>query len=290
MPVTMPEIQPQHQSDRLGFSIFLAVAIHAMIIFGIGFKLHQQRSPTPTLEVTLAQQHHETVDETPDFLAQQQQQGSGKEQDMDLLTTNQQPELSAPQQQQPSPPLPEQHRQQTPQDAVTLISTTSGDTATPVETAREAKEGDAAVHSPPVMTPEFASLQAKLDEKQREYSTLPNVLRVTSASTKAAEYAAYLQYWIDRIEVIGNNHYPEEARRKAIFGDLRLAVTLLPDGTVEDIEILLSSGQRVLDLAAVRTVRLASPFAPFPPEMTQWDKLEIIRTWQFEPGHRLNTQ
>ena len=67
-------------------------------------------------------------------------------------------------------------------------------------------------------------------------------------------------------------------------------MTLLPDGTVEKIEILLSSGQRVLDLAAVRTVRMASPFTPFPPEMKQWDKLEIIRTWQFEPGHRLNTK
>lgn len=289
MPVAMPEMQPEHQSDRLGFSIFLAVAIHAMIIFGIGFKLHQQQSPAPTLEVTLAQHHHDTVDETPDLLAQQQQQGSGKEQEMDLLTTDQRPELRA-QQQRPSASPPKQQRQQTRQDAVALISSTSGETA-PSETAREAKkEGDSVVQSPPAMTPEFASLQAKLDEKKREYSTLPNVLRVTSASTKAAEYAAYLQYWIDRIEVIGNNHYPEEARRKAIFGDLRLAVTLLPDGTVEEIEILLSSGQRVLDLAAVRTVRLASPFAPFPPEMKQWDKLEIIRTWQFEPGHRLNTQ
>ena len=279
MPVAMPEIQPEHQSDRLGFSIFLAVAIHAMIIFGIGFKLQQQQSPAPTLEVTLAQHHHEIIDEIPDFLAQQQQQGSGEEQQIDMLTTDQRPELSAEQQQSPASP-PEQQRQQTPRDAVTLISTTSGESA-PTETAREAKEGDTAVQSAPAMTPEFASLQAKLDEKKREYS---------SASTKAAEYAAYLQYWIDRIEVIGNNHYPEEARRKAIFGDLRLAVTLLPDGTVEKIEILLSSGQRVLDLAAVRTVRLASPFAPFPPEMKQWDKLEIIRTWQFEPGHRLNTQ
>ncbi|WP_297185101.1 energy transducer TonB [uncultured Porticoccus sp.] len=288
MPVAMPEIQPEHQSDRLGFSIFLAVAIHAMIIFGIGFKLQQQQSPAPTLEVTLAQHHHEIIDETPDFIAQQQQQGSGKEQQINMLTTDQRPELSAQQQRLSASP-PEQQRQQTRRGAVALISSTSGESA-PTETAQEAKEGDTAVQSPPAMTPEFASLQAKLDEKKREYSTLPNVLRVTSASTKAAEYAAYLQYWIDRIEVIGNNHYPEEARRKAIFGDLRLAVTLLPDGTVEKIEILLSSGQRVLDLAAVRTVRLASPFAPFPPEMKQWDKLEIIRTWQFEPGHRLNTQ
>jgi len=99
-----------------------------------------------------------------------------------------------------------------------------------------------------------------------------------------------LRYWIDRIEMVGNNNYPEEASRKAMDGELRLAVTVLPDGTVEGVEILLSSGQRVLDQAAVRTVRLASPFAPFPAEMKQWDKLEVIRTWRFIPGNRLNTE
>lgn len=289
MPIAMPEMESPQQFDRLGFSIFLAVAVHAMIIFGMGFKLYQQKPPAPTLEVTLARHQPPTDNETPDFLAQQQQRGSGNEQAIDKLTTDQQPELSA-QHQQPAS-LPEQQQQLERQGSVAVVSTTTpAAIAAPTETARENREGDSAAQSPPAMTPEFASLQAKLDKKKQEYSKLPDVLRVTSASTRAAEYAAYLQYWIDRIEVIGNNNYPEEARRKAIFGDLRLAVTLLPDGSVEKIEILLSSGQRVLDLAAVRTVRLASPFAPFPQEMRQWDKLEIIRTWQFEPGHQLNTQ
>jgi len=115
------------------------------------------------------------------------------------------------------------------------------------------------------------------------------VLRITSASTKAADHAAYLRYWIDRIEMVGNNNYPEEARQKSLYGDLRFAVTLLPNGTVDSVQVLLSSGQRVLDQAAIRTVRLASPFAPFPPEIKQWDKLEIIRTWRFVPSNHLNT-
>jgi len=49
------------------------------------------------------------------------------------------------------------------------------------------------------------------------------------------------------------------------------------------VEILNSSGSKVLDDAAIRIVRLSAPFAPFPPEMREdVDQLEIIRTWSFE--------
>jgi protein TonB len=44
----------------------------------------------------------------------------------------------------------------------------------------------------------------------------------------------------------------------------------------------------VLDDAAVRIVRLASPFAPFPPEIAKdTDVLDITRTWQFTSSNRL---
>ena len=55
------------------------------------------------------------------------------------------------------------------------------------------------------------------------------------------------------------------------------------DGNLEDIEILSSSGHAVLDQAAIKIVRLAAPFAAFPaPLRATTDKLEIIRTWQFQ--------
>lgn len=135
----------------------------------------------------------------------------------------------------------------------------------------------------------MASLKAKLDHLQRDYSRAPRVLRVTSVTTKAAAEAPYLDYWETLVEQVGNQHYPEEARRQRVFGSLRLAVRLRPDGSVEQVEVLASSGHRVLDLAAIRTIRLAAPFAPFPPELAHWDRLEIIRTWQFVPGDRLQT-
>jgi protein TonB len=52
---------------------------------------------------------------------------------------------------------------------------------------------------------------------------------------------------------------------------------------VEEVRILESSGEAVLDDAAQQIVRLAAPFAPFPTEIRkEADRLEIIRTWRFE--------
>jgi periplasmic protein TonB len=81
-------------------------------------------------------------------------------------------------------------------------------------------------------------------------------------------------------------NYPEEARRDQLYGSLRLMVAITPDGTLKDVRILDSSGYKVLDDAAIRIVKQAAPFAPFPEEMRRnTDILEIIRTWQFRRNH-----
>ena len=83
----------------------------------------------------------------------------------------------------------------------------------------------------------------------------------------------------------GNRHYPEEALAKEIFGSLRLQLTILPDGRLESADVLESSGQPILDRAAVEIARQAGPFEPFPPAVrAKYDKIVFIRTWQFLPG------
>jgi protein TonB len=289
MSIAIPQTRPEHEPDRFGFSMFLAIAVHALLIFGLGFKLHQDKQAAPTLEITLAQHQTDSKPENADFLAQGNQQGSGNKSDRDEITTDRQADIHDARLKKTGAPL-QQFQEQSAISKTPAISTLSD---SPESTADKLTPQDM---EQPVITPlppspslEIASLKAKLDQQQQEYSKLPRVLRITSASTKAADHAAYLRYWIDRIEMVGNNNYPEEARQKSLYGDLRLAVTLLPNGSVDSVEVLLSSGQRVLDQAAIRTVRLASPFAPFPPEIKQWDKLEIIRTWRFVPGNHLNT-
>lgn len=289
MSIAIPQTRPEHEPDRFGFSMFLAIAVHALLIFGLGFKLHQDKQAAPTLEITLAQHQTDSEPENADFLAQSNQQGSGNISDRNEITTDRQADIQDANLKKTGAPLQQVQEQsvvsKTP--AVSTIADSLQSTADKL--APKEMEQPVITPLPQAASLEIASLKAKLDQQQQEYSKLPRVLRITSASTKAADHAAYLRYWIDRIEMVGNNNYPEEARQKSLYGDLRLAVTLLPNGTVDSVEVLLSSGQRVLDQAAIRTVRLASPFAPFPPEIKQWDKLEIIRTWRFVPGNHLNT-
>jgi protein TonB len=67
---------------------------------------------------------------------------------------------------------------------------------------------------------------------------------------------------------------------------LHLAVRA--DGSLDAVRVVRSSGSKVLDDAAVGIVRLAAPFAPFPPEIrAEADVLDITRTWQFLSTHRL---
>jgi len=62
------------------------------------------------------------------------------------------------------------------------------------------------------------------------------------------------------------------------------------DGSVTEIRILESSGERILDQAAVDIVQRASPFDPFPDELRgKADILEIIRTWRFHRGNSFSS-
>ena len=101
--------------------------------------------------------------------------------------------------------------------------------------------------------------------------------------------AYYKEAWRRKVERIGNQNYPAEARDQRIYGSLRMQVQINRDGTLRDVKILESSGQRVLDNAALRIVRLAAPFAPFTGDLMDVDVLELVRTWRFEPGDRVSS-
>jgi len=91
-----------------------------------------------------------------------------------------------------------------------------------------------------------------------------------------------MEAWRSKVERIGNLNYPDEARKRKLSGSLILDVALNPDGSVNDVVVRRSSGQKILDDAAIRIVHLAAPFAPFPADIRKdTDILHITRTWQF---------
>ena len=139
------------------------------------------------------------------------------------------------------------------------------------------------------LSSDIASLEAELAKEQQLYAKRPRIHRLSAASTMRDKGAWYKDEWRKKVERIGNLNYPDEARRQGIYGNLRLLVSINRDGTLYEVLVLESSGQRLLDQAAQRIVRLAAPFAPFTGDLADVDRLEIIRTWRFERGDRLSS-
>ena len=134
---------------------------------------------------------------------------------------------------------------------------------------------------------EIARLTMDLERNSRYASHRPR-RKAINAATKEYRYAAYLEAWRKKVERVGNLNYPEAARRRRLHGDLLLHVAVRADGTVAEVNVVRSSGYKLLDDAAVRIVRLAAPFAPFPEEIRrEVDILDITRTWQFLGNNRL---
>ena len=132
-------------------------------------------------------------------------------------------------------------------------------------------------------------LEAEIEKRIQEYQKRP---RKKFIGANAAEYrfAQYEEDWRNKVERLGTLNYPPEARGK-LYGNLRLTVTIRPDGHVESIELDRSSGLKVLDAAAFKIVRMASPYAAFPPDIRRdTDLLVITRTWFFGQGDKIWTE
>ena len=132
-------------------------------------------------------------------------------------------------------------------------------------------------------------LQAQIDRQIDEYQKRPRK-KFIGANTAEYRFAQYEEDWRVKIERIGTLNYPPEARGR-VYGNLRLTVRIRPDGNVEAIELDRSSGLKVLDAAAFKIVRMATPFAVFPPDIRRdTDLLIITRTWFFGQGDKIWTE
>lgn len=126
----------------------------------------------------------------------------------------------------------------------------------------------------------LARMQAEIAKRISDYQKRPRRHHFMP-STSEYRYARYVEDWRARVEKVGNEHYPDEARGR-FYGALRMTVVIRKDGSLVEAIIEQGSGSKVLDRAARRIVALAAPFPPFPPEIARdTDILEVTRTWIF---------
>jgi len=294
MSAVLLDLSPQPgTADRMAFSVFLAACLHALILFGIGFVAPELLNPKRpiTLDVILASEYNEKKPAKPDFLAQANQEGGGISKTSKPPRTSSQSEMPAPDPRPVSKPAAGAAAPQAAQQKLLTASKAPNQQAaadpTPEQVVGEQGTDTASLIERSL---QIAALQAELAEQQEMEAREPK-RRIVAPSTAKTQDAVYLDAWRRRIERIGNLNYPEEARRRAMFGELVLRVDINVDGTIREIRVLESSGQRVLDEAAVRIVRLSAPFAPLPADMRKnTDILQIVRLWRFEPGSGFSSQ
>ena len=265
--------------DRLSFTLFLAASLHAALILGIGFSAGVNLQDSPSIEITLAQFNDPEEPEDAEFAAQANQLGSGTESELMEMTTDQEADFQDNVfQDVAAEALPAQEAALLEKREL-LTSLTNPEDAVPTmdETPMEAIESPLN-QSYDELAREIASLEARIARERQALAKAPRIKRLTSVSTKTADEAAYLNMWRQKVERIGNANFPAGNH----YGDLRMLVVINWDGKLKELRILESSGHKPLDEAALRIVRIASPFQDFPVEMRKkYDQLEIIRTWKF---------
>ena len=289
----VPAASGVRPADRLGFTLFLAALVHVALILGLSFSFAEPGQISKTLEITLSTFKSAEKPKEADFLAQNNQQGSGTLDKKAAPKTTEQALFQDTEVKRVTPPSapPASARKEKPKAAVATRSPQAQ--KTPVKTAQakpQPASRPAPVFDSSQLSAEIASLEAQLAQEQQLYAKRPKTHRLNAASTMRDKGAWYKEEWRKKIERIGNLNYPDEARRQRIYGSLRLLVSINRDGTLYEVQVLESSGQDTLDQAALRIVRLAAPFAPFNKDLAEFDRLEIIRTWRFERGDRLSSR
>jgi protein TonB len=106
-----------------------------------------------------------------------------------------------------------------------------------------------------------------------------------AADTRESDVAVYLDSWRRKIERVGTMNFPNVARRDKLSGTPVIEVTIGADGKLLQTIVRRSSGHVEIDEAAMRILKLAAPFDPFPSELSaKHDQIRIAYEWQFLGG------
>ncbi len=301
---------PLSPTERLGWTLCLALALHVMVILGVGFSPNDRpRINRNNLEIVLVPTKTEDAPDKADYLAQANQDGGGESDSKERPSAPLPAPLTSKQAVIPASGPPPQPLAQVPEESAPkkpLLTRDKSRRQVKIPPKKNPKPKPVKKTTPvrrtvPKVVPrnritaatlisqsrEMATLNAAIDRKLRAYAEWPR-RKFINARTREYKYAAYMDAWRAKVERIGNLNYPDEARRKRISGSLLMDVALNGDGSIREINLRRSSGSKVLDDAARRIVRLAAPFAAFPKGIRkETDILHIERTWQFLGSNRL---
>ncbi len=272
----------------------LVVALPVSLLLHAGLFAMNFRPPTPpkapkspTFDVTMVVPQSVKAPDKADFFANSNQVGSGSQDKKSRLKS---PFAAEEQNNENGDELftsEKTVKQVTPKPNPQIL-TTKGKTRKQVEKRPEEQPQEeplTRVVDNSEKTEAIRKLMAEMSQEEERFAKRPRIHFIDSLSAKGSVEAEYILKWSKKLERIGNINFPQKALDLSLSGTLILNTTLDRAGRVVEIEISTSSGSKILDNAALKIVKLASPYQPLPKKLREkYDRLNITRTIVFHKG------
>lgn len=273
--------------DRMTTTLFLAALFHGIVILGVTFAVPMlEKQPAASIEVLLVTGADTRAADNlgAQYLAQRNQQGSGTTDEHVRPANPASSAIAAQQAGIPDGNSSEYREAVAGKQSAEILSSRSERSEVEYRSGddRPAQQAQAPLALAPT-TPRPIATNAT-DETLRlrgrradgAYEVVPN--------TRESKLAPYLDAWRRKVERLGTLNFPQITRSGA--GNPILEVSIRRDGSLGEVLIKRSSGHKEIDQAALSILRLASPFDPFPKELSkQYDELRFAYEWQFLGGN-----
>lgn len=284
------------QRDLLSVTAFFSALLHAVIILAITFKLPDigsSPSTDNTLDVVLLNSSNNQTVEDAQLISSSDNEGGGEddriaESRMDWKPTNPSVIQSAEK--------IAKRRKQTTLTPDQFITAESGELSLPrVAPDPTQLKNTQETDGPNKFTTQARALEkrrllAKISQNDLDYSERPKKAFL-SPTTKGNGAAKYLDAWRKKLVQTGNRNYPVQIKAKDLQDTLIVSVEIKRNGTINKIKILKKSKHKLLNDAALRIIRDASPFEAFPDAdfFKEVDILVITRSIHFLPDNTFNS-
>ncbi|MDL2284508.1 TonB family protein [Oxalobacter sp. OttesenSCG-928-P03] len=285
------------QNKALNYAVLVSILIHGLLMF-VRFVppgAFHIVPPDPTLEVVLVNAKSKSVPLNPQAVAQANLDGGGGK-------TKEIPKSPLPDSKRVSEgdvlASSERRIEELQKEQKQLAAKLKEELKTSIPEAREKtairENADASVRSQTDSQQAIASQAAAIERNMEEQGNRPKVVRITPR-TREVGYAMYYKSMQRKIENVGTLNFPQRNGRK-LYGELMIYIPVYQDGTLYEKEggprVEKSSGNPALDNAALRIVRRAAPFGPFPPKMLSGTVREvwvIVTRFRFTRDEALET-
>jgi protein TonB len=287
----MPPVLWNGAPTHFQYALIASLFAHAFLIFGVGISppdLSKLDNLPAQLEVVLVNTKSSTRPTKADALAQHNLDGGGNVDDNRRASSP----LPVMNHQRTDLSLQEKRVAELERESQRLLTQAKGKTTVPALETQTPQNPDRSVPDAADLfsrSLEIARLEAQIDKNLDAYQKRPR-RKFVGARTQEFRFARYIEDWRQKVERVGTLNYPQAARDQKIYGSLKMTVSIRADGSVEKVEINQSSGEKILDEAAMRIVNLAGPYAPLPADIVRdTDILGITRTWTFTRDDQLST-